>query len=377
MTKMIRVAMIIQDYHPMLGGAQRQLAALAPLLKAQGVHVSVLTRRYSGLSSFEQVDGVPVYRLPIPGPKPVAALAFILTALPLLKRLKPNVIHAHELLSPTSAAIAAKRLYHLPVVAKVLRGGSLGDIAKLKRKPFGQQRIASARRWVDKFITISQEIDQELAQVGVLPARRIFIPNGVDVERFAPLSLAQKRALRASLGLPERAPIVIFTGRLSIEKRIDQLISIWPVVRATYSDARLLLLGNGSEEARLKKSAAAGVDFLGLVENVVPYLQASDLFVLPSATEGLSNAMLEALASGLPTVATAVGGAVDVIDHKVNGWLTPAENLDELQTAMLTLLSDLDCRLRMGKNAREKIIQNYSLPVTANRLQELYQHCMS
>src|SRR4030095_5571364 len=138
---MIRVVMIIQDYHPMLGGAQRQLAALAPLLQAQQVEVHVLTRRYVGLASFEQVDGVPVYRLPIPGPKPVAALTFIMAALPLIKQLKPDVFHAHELLSPTSGAIAAKRLYHLPVVAKVLRGGSLGDIGKLNRKPFAQQQI--------------------------------------------------------------------------------------------------------------------------------------------------------------------------------------------------------------------------------------------
>jgi glycosyltransferase involved in cell wall biosynthesis len=369
----IRVAMIIQDYHPMLGGAQRQLAALAPLLQEQSIAVYVLTRRYAGLTSFEMVDDVPVYRLPIPGPKPVAAMTFILAVLPLLRRIKPHVIHAHELLSPTSAAITAKWLYNIPVVAKVLRGGSLGDLAKLKRKPFGQQRIASARKWVDTFITISQEIDQELEQVGVPFERRFFIPNGVDVERFIPLSVPDKQARRIRLDLPADAPIVIYAGRLSAEKRVDHLISIWPTIRISHPAATLIILGSGSEEEHLKNMAIDGVRFIGLVEDVAAYLQSSDLFVLPSATEGLSNALLEAMASGLPSIATAIGGAPDVIEHKVNGWLVPPDNLDELQAAILALLGDPLYRMTMGKKAREKIIKDYSLSATADRLRELYQ----
>jgi glycosyltransferase involved in cell wall biosynthesis len=373
MIKMIRVAMIIQDYHPMLGGAQRQLAALAPLLKAHNVDVHVLTRRYAGLASFEQVHGVPVYRLPIPGPKAAAALTFILAALPLLRKLQPDVIHAHELLSPTSTAVAAKRLYHFPVVAKVLRGGSFGDIAKLNRKPFGQQRIASARRWVDTFIAISHEIDQELEQIGIPSERRSHIPNGVDGARFTPLSLPRKRALRSQLALPLDAPIVIFTGRLSIEKQVDQLVSIWPAVRAVHPEARLLLLGTGNEEARLKKMAGSGVDFLGLVEDVAPYLQASDLFVLPSASEGLSNALLEALATGLPAVVTAVGGATDVIKHRETGWLIKTDDVSELQNAILTLLTNMEYCQSMGRRAHNMITQNYSLQVTATNLFQLYR----
>jgi glycosyltransferase involved in cell wall biosynthesis len=159
--------MIIQAYHPHVGGAERQLMALVPLLQARGVEINILTRRYPGLKPFEMIGGAPVHRLPIPGPKPVASTAFTLAALPLLARLRPHVIHAHELLSPTTTAVAAKRLYNTPVVAKVLRGGVLGDIDKLQKKPLGQRRLATFRRQVDAFITISQEIDDELAALGV------------------------------------------------------------------------------------------------------------------------------------------------------------------------------------------------------------------
>lgn len=374
MKNKIRVAMIIQDYYPMLGGAQRQLAALAPLLEEMGVEVFVLTRRYAGLSAFEVINETPIYRLPIPGPKPMAALAFVLSSLVLLKRLKPDVIHAHELLSPTSAAIAAGRLYHIPIVAKVLRGGSLGDIAKLKRKPLGWQRIASARRWVNAFITISKEIDCELEEVGIPFNRRLFIPNGVDVEHFTKLTFSDKQSLRLSLGLPYDALIVIYTGRLAPEKRIDYLISIWPIIRKSHTSAVLMILGTGPEEVHLRKIATDGVIFCGQVDDVAPYLQCSDLFVLPSATEGLSNALLEAMACGVPAIATDVGGASDVIDHKKNGWLISSENLDELRLAMLTLLGNSEYRRAIALKARETIVQRYSLQATADRLRDLYQN---
>src|SRR5687768_17273455 len=170
----IRVAMLIQRYHPHIGGAEQQLAALAPLLQARDIEVTVMTRRYPGLQPFETVKGVPVYRLPIPGPKPLASMAFTLFALPLLRRLRPDVIHAHELLSPTTTAVAAKRLLGIPVVAKVLRGGELGDLAKLKRKAFGQGRIRNFQKHVDAFVVISREIDAELAEIGALPGQRAF-----------------------------------------------------------------------------------------------------------------------------------------------------------------------------------------------------------
>jgi glycosyltransferase involved in cell wall biosynthesis len=368
----IRAAMIIQEYHPVLGGAQRQLAALAPLLRDRHIDLHILTRRYSGLTAYELIEGTPVHRLPVPGPKAVAAISFTLAALLLLRRLKPDVIHAHELLSPTTAAIAAKRMLNIPVAAKVLRGGSLGDLAKLKRKPFGRQRINSSRRWVDMFITISREIDRELAEVGVPVGHRVFIPNGVDPVWFAPLTIVEKRARRVSLGLPDEVPITIFSGRLEMEKRIDQLISIWPAVRAIHTEARLLILGTGNEEAKLKQIAGPGVDFLGQVNDVAPYLQTADLFILPSVTEGLSNALLEALATGLPVIATTVGGAPDVVEHGISGWLVPPDVPAELQAAVLELLSDPDRRHDLGLKGRQRVAQNYTLPETARRLRMLY-----
>jgi glycosyltransferase involved in cell wall biosynthesis len=430
----LRVVMLINGYYPRIGGAERQLGALAPLLQAQGVEVHVLTRRYPGLASYEEIDGVPVHRLPIPALKPVASLSFTFKAMGLMRELRPHVIHAHDMFSCATTAVLMKQLSGIPVVVTIHGGGPGGDIGRLKEKSLGMQRLALFQNTVDSFVTISQEIDSGLAELGVPPEARIAIPNGVDTKRFAPLkelskmpikqvsmpqghqkwlmpsaaspfsyamssalplSIKQKpyasdaqpnlvptsrstplqdakKELRASLGLPPNGLITIFTGRLVPGKRVDQLVAIWPAVRAHHREAYLLVLGSGPEEEALKQAAGAGIIFAGRVEDVAPYLKASDLFILPSAAEGLSVALLEAMATGLPAISTNVGGAPDIIKHGKNGWLVPPDHPPALQTALLTLLGNTTLRTNMGQQARQQVVGRYSLPVVAARLRELY-----
>lgn len=369
----IRVAMLIQAYLPRFGGAERQLAALLPLLQQRGVETSVLTRRYAGLSKFEIINETPVYRLPIPGPKPVAALTYIAAAQARIAQIRPDVIHAHELLSPASAAQLARRIWGIPVVAKVLGGGKNGDIDKLRRRPFGRQRLAALRDQIDAFIAVSSEINSELTGIGVPAERRLFIPNGVDTQRFSPVSTEQRMQLREKLNLPPQAPIAVFSGRLVLGKQVDLLLEIWRGLQMGFKQSLLLIIGSGGEEARLRQMNVENVRFAGQVDDVAPYLQSSDFFVLPSAAEGLSNALLEALAVGLPCVATAVGGTPDVIVDGENGLLVAPDKPHDLQAALSKLLTNISMRQRMGKLARETILARYSLENTADRLAALYQ----
>jgi glycosyltransferase involved in cell wall biosynthesis len=363
--------MIIQSYHPLVGGAEKQVEALCPLLKKLGVEVSVITRRYQGLKPKELVSGVPVYRMPIPGPKAVKALSFTFFAIFQLARLNPHVIHAHELLSPATTALVARRLMNIPVVVKVLRGGLLGDVAKLKKRFLGLNRLNSLRDRLDQFIVISNEIEAELIEQGFPTEKLNRIPNGVDTEKFSPCKGERKAALRESLGI-KPGLVTVFTGRLSAEKKVDQLIKVWPQVRDRFSEAELLIIGEGEKGPELKRLAPRGVSFLGSVADVSPYLQAADLFVLPSSTEGLSNALLEAMSTGLPVVATSVGGAPDLIDHKENGWLISPDHITELEEAIVTILGNEQLRDKLGKQARAKMVSEYDLKQVASRLKDLY-----
>ncbi len=367
----LRVAMLIQGYTPRLGGAERQLAALAPLLLAGGVDVHVLTRHFPGLARFERLAGVPVHRLPAFGPKAVAASLYTVSALATLHRLKPDVIHAHELLSPGTTAVLARRLTGSPVLAKPLRGGAVGDIARLRQKPGGQQRLKALARSIDAFAVISREIDRELEALGVPPERRLRLPNGVDTHLYQPAEAQGQVDQRTALGLPP-GPLVLYSGRLVPEKGLGGLLQIWPQVRAAHPTATLLLLGSGAERQALERLASSGVLFGGRVDDMPAYLRCADVFVLPSLAEGLSNALLEAMAAGLPVVATAVGGASDVIRQGESGWLVPPQAPAALRQGLHTLLADADLRARLGQGARARVVCDYDLRGLAKRLVTVY-----
>lgn len=370
--KPIRVAMLIQEYAPIIGGGQTQLAAQAEALAELGVDVRVLTRRWRPeLLPVEQVGTAIVYRLPASGPKAVAAIRYILSAAWMIGRLRPDLLHAHELLSPTSAAILGKWLFRKPIVATVLGGGSLGDLKKIQRGLLGRLRSLLVLKSVDLFVVISGEIERELEGLGVPEGKRLRIPNGVDTERFTPASATERQRLREQLCLPD-GRLAIFTGRLEPEKQVAHLLEIWPKLRQRVPDAQLLVLGTGSLEAALREQAPEGVQFLGGRSDVAPYLRAADLFVLASSREGLSVSMLEAMASGLPVLVTRVGGAADVVTDRENGWLIPAGDMEALLEGLVTLLKDQDlCRL-LGSRARARVVEGYAVRSLTGQLRDAY-----
>ncbi len=374
----LHVAMLIQGYFPLIGGAERQVGAVAEHLTQAGVKVSIITRRYPGLSAFEIISGVPVYRIPIPGPKISASFSYTLFTIPLLAKLKPDILHAHVIFSPATTAVIAKSLLGIPVALTAHRSGPLGDIERLKKKILGNARLAMFRRSVDLFIPISLEIDKEMELAGIPAHMRKPVPNGVDTKRFCPPSgIEHRSSIRKRLNLPTDSIIAIFTGRLAPEKRVDQLVNAWNSIRNEIPSAILLILGTGDLRDTLQSTAGEGVIFAGAIDDVSPYLQASDLFVLPSIAEGLSVAMLEAMSCGLPALVTNVGGASDVISHGTNGWLIPPDEPDTLTQSLMKLLGNETLRNKLGIAARKTVEANYSLEAVAQQLLNLYTELAS
>ncbi|MCC6147944.1 MAG: glycosyltransferase family 4 protein [Anaerolineaceae bacterium] len=373
----LKIAMMINGYYPRVGGAERQLGSIAPRLKSRGMDVHILTRRQPGLASYELVEGVPVHRLPVPGPKPVASFSYTLSAIALLLKIKPDILHAHELFSATTTAVAAKAILKQPVVVTTHSSGNFGDVKRLRNKLLGEQRLEIFRRSVDYFVTISNLISQELQATGVSSKKLVNIPNAVDTEHFRPLSSVQgqetRENLRRRLSLPPDAVIAIYTGRLSREKRPENLLEIWPQIYKVFPKSLLLMLGTGPQEQELKSKQSNGVKMLGNIKDVLPYLQVSDLFILPSWAEGLPVSLLEAMACGLPAVATAVGGTPEVLEDKITGLLVPTDDLPALEEAALKMLADLAMRKRMGQEGRKQVVERFSLEMAVDKLSELYE----
>jgi glycosyltransferase involved in cell wall biosynthesis len=370
----LRILMISHGYAPRIGGAERQVGALSSRLRAQGLDVQVLTRRLPGTTAYEVLDDVPVYRLPAPGPKITASIIFTLACLKQIGRLKPDLIHAHELISPSTTALLARALYGIPTLVTIHGSGQSSEIYRLRRRTFGKARLKLLCKYMDMFVVISQKIAAELDEENVPAERRIHIPNGVDTAQFNPVPAPVKRSVRVALGLPVDAVIAVYIGRLAPEKNVAQLVEIWPAVHAQVPQSELVIVGGGPLETNLRQQAGAGIRFVGFQQDVQPYLTAADVFVLPSNAEGLSVALLEAMASGLAVVATAVGGTPEVIADGETGCLVPPGDGLALAQALLKVLQDPLLREQLGQNARRRVQSEYALEQVAQRLADLYSH---
>lgn len=368
----VGVGMLSQGFYPRVGGGERQLQTIIKPLRALGIDATVITRRYPGFAPRARIEGAKVYRVPIPGGRVVASLAYTLgTVLTLVRiRRQVQVIHAHELLSPTTTAIVAKLLLRRPVVATVLRGGELGDVKVLLEGRLGPARYWLFRQLVDAFVAVSDEIEDELRSSGVREDRIARIPFGVDLDRFKPAEAAERARIRADLGLEGK--VVIFMGRLAIEKGLDYLLDAWPAITAQVPEANLLIVGDGPQGPSLRARAGADVRFVPAVDDPDRYLKAVDCFVLPSRTEGLPNALLEGMAAQLPCVATLVGGSTDAIRPGREGWLVTPGDVPALGAAIVEALTDDSAPARAAA-ARARICEVYSLQSVSKRLADLYR----
>lgn len=375
----ISVAMITISFYPSIGGAQTHTLRLSRALRERGLDVFVITRHLPGLAHYEEIDGVPTYRVGAARfGKVGAALSFIQGALAVLWRHRREcaVVHCHQMISPMTIGLLAKPLFGLRLVINPHRSGDAGDVAVLSRmrKVTGRARIAAARALGDAFVSISRDIRGELLDIGVAGGRIADIPNGVDPQHFGPAGAEARAALRRELKLPA-GPLVVFAGRLVSAKGLDVLLEAAPGLLARQPEAHLLIVGDGELRASLEQQARAlglggRVLFIGGRDDSAPYLRAADAFVLPSRAEGLPVALLEAMACGLPCVATRVGGSAELIDDRVNGRLVAAEDPEALGEALAHALSD--AAEEWGPRARQRILERYALDAVADRYVELY-----
>jgi len=213
------------------------------------------------------------------------------------------------------------------------------------------------------------------------------IPNAVDINDFGPAkSIIEKEILKERLGFTKNTFLLGCVAGLRPVKNhhglIEAFASILSDKRLNKKDLQLALIGDGALRSDLERLAAslgvAGqVCFLGNRNDVTTILKALDLFVLNSKTEGMSYAVIEAMASGIPIVATNVGANVDLVSHEYDGLLVEQGNTGELSNRILQLIMDRDLRLEFGSNARKKIIKNYSFDKVMGLYEKLYvNHCL-
>ena len=382
----MRVYMVVRLFFPWVGGAERQAHKLAKTLKAKNVDVKITTGWwFRGTPQREVLDGIPVFRnftlwemFGIRGLRRFGGYLYMVSLFWHLWRRRADyeILHVHGLNYHTAVAVLAARWFHRKIIVKLANSGQASDIHKMR---IGQQLPLS--RFLlplalqsDRFVATNREIIQELIAVGVPADRITYLPNGVETDAIA---------MKADYAL--RDPVrLIFVGRLHEQKGLDILFAAFRQLVRLYPDLnlRLQLLGDGPLREVLSSLArqlgiARQVDFVGMTRQVFEHLQQADIFILPSRAEGLSNALLEAMACGLPVVVSDIPANLDVIENKWNGLTFAVGDPASLVKAVTSLLEHAELRERLGGMARQTIENQYSLGFIAERYISLYKDVLT
>jgi glycosyltransferase involved in cell wall biosynthesis len=370
----LRILLVVDSYYPGTGGAERQARLLSSAFARVGHKVRVVAPRIDPADPVrETLDGVPVERIVYPRIAMLGALILCARfAWKLLReRRQYDAIHVHMAENLAAVAGLLRPLLCASLTVKIsgaseFEGGIL-DPAR-RRRPLN----ALLNRWIrrsDNIQCISCFTYQRLLEAGYPQERLRMIPNGVDLPRYTPKTPGE-HAVRS-------AARVVYAGRLQPVKGVRVLIEAWSVLAAAHS-ARLAIAGDGDLREELEaRSAQLGlgkrIEFRGDIDDVPALLRDADIYVQPSFQEGMPNSVLEAMAAGLPIVATQVSGNVDLVTDGDNGLLVPPGDAAALAAAIGRLLEDPALARRMGERSRMRVEREFGLPSVMARLEMAYR----
>jgi len=365
MSSRLRVLMFSDYFYPHVGGGvEKVVYELSKRLVRRGCDVSVIT---IGKNCFcYYIDGIKVYRvegidltkffqMQLSVPKSIRKV------LKAVKEFSPDIIHAHNVFFSTSLlAVLVKRISHRKMVFSA-HLGDIGNLALLGRwkalaakayeKIFGRIILSSS----DAIIAVSHAVRQHVISLGAPSEKVTVIPNGVDLEEFS-TSINTHKDIK---------PEVIFVGRLIPNKGIEYLVEAAKIlISSKVSKMKFKIVGDGPyrqqlEELVAKYGLAPYFEFLGHVPKVSEILRNGGIFVRPSLTEGMPLTVLEAMASGLPIIATRVSGTSEIVIHNETGILVEPGNVRQLAEAIKYLVETPTEALRLGRNARAFIEHYY------------------
>lgn len=354
-----------------VGGSQRQIThLLCHIDRSEWQPELLYFRRPSFLLEKISAAGVPVHCIPKKG---AIDIGFLHKLIGLLRGGHYDLIHCFSLTAELWVSIAHKFVRGKPALIVSMRDMGHGLSSR-------QWKIKRALcRNADAIIANSQRAADRLENELGGKRHVEMVPNGVEAP--APLTPERRADVRAALPIPRRdAVVVLFVGRLAAQKNIPLLFEALTRFDGAARPV-LLLAGSGPLRAELEaKAAAMGLAgdavFIGDRSDIGDVMQATDLVVLPSHDEGMSNVVLEAMAAGCAVIASDVGGNPEVIVDGESGLLFAAGDADALTERLRTLVADERRRESIGRKARERIANNYSIPALIDRTSAIYRRVL-
>lgn len=365
---MMRIAILVNFFPPQwLAGTEIATYNIAKELSKKGYEVHVITSHDKGLPQISLEEGFMVHRIfsrTISRLKIFGSLYLSLKILLILRKINPDIVHSQGL-GMGLRALPAKFVLRQPHII----WGQGSDINTRFDQIFSKAVLKSA----DAVIALT--VDMKRRFESIFPRKVFIIPNGVEIDFFNNIT---RENARLSLGLEKNDKIILCVANLRPVKGIKFLIRAMEIIVRNIPEAKLLLIGEGPEKPRLvnlvkELGLKNSIVFIGKVlhKKIPVFMAASDVLALPSISEGQPLVILEAMASGLPIVATVVGGVPYTIKDSVNGFLVEPANPLQLAQKILVLLKNNSLRKEIGEFNR-KSVEKYSWSRIVSRLERLY-----
>ena len=374
-----------------MGGPALHVAYLTAGLADRGYETTLVSGtigRHEESMEFVARDlGVPIVKLPELG-REISPLRDLLAALRLarlIRRQRPQILHTHTAKAGAIGRIAALLAGEArpPIVIHTFHGHVL-------RGYFGPVRARVFRlleRWLAQsttvLVAVSPEVRDDLVRLGVAPEEKfVVIRLGISLDERVGRNGNARAATRRMLGQPDERFLVGWIGRMTGVKRTVDLLYSFKLLRDRGVDACLCLVGDGPDREDVERRAhdlgiVRHTLFLGYQEDVAPFYAAFDAFVLTSGNEGTPVTTIEALAGGLPVVATRVGGVPDVVRDGTDGYLVDAGDVAGLAERLARLARDADLRKIMGAAGRERVLPRYAVQRLVDDVDELYRSLLA
>ena len=307
---------------------------------------------------------------PMRGPRHVDAIPGFARA---VRAERPAVFHAHlNWPLACSGGILAAALSRVPAIVATVQ--LFSHLPRAATIPLQRSMVTRA---VSRYIAVSRAVARDVERTLHVPSTRIrVVPNGVALERFAQLPPSSASVRLDMAGRVDR-PIVLTLARLDKHKGLSHLLK----AAAQVPDVSFVVAGQGPEQRALEAEAYAlgvadRVSFIGFRRDTPALLANADLFVLPSLLEGLPLAVLEAMASGRPVIATAIGGTDEVVRHAVTGWCVPPADPDALAAAIRLLLCDSGLAKSLARAGQALVHEQFSAPRAARSVMAIYDELL-
>lgn len=350
-------------------GAERVILELCSLLPAHNFHSIIAIPIEQGQPEPELAEaarkmGYEVAFIPIKGAFDLSALRQVRS---LVAKHKISIIHTHGYREDfyTLASLS---------LVKLLATNHLWKKTNWKLRLYARLDSLLLKLF-DHVVAVSKPVRADMINYGLSEKRISVVPNGIDVSRYG--AATNRQAIRAEFGFSKESIVLGTLSSLTVEKGIEYAIRSLPKILTMFPNVKLLVVGDGELRSNLETLAATlavdkNIVFAGRRNDIPSVLSSMDIFLLPSLSEGLPMALLEAMASRLPVVATAVGDVPDVVDENVGALIMPASE-EQISSSILQLLDDENGRKQKGGSAAARIAEAFSSEAMARGYADKYR----